>query len=145
MKKRIIVISIICILVIGFPYVLSRLKEHALKDKQEELAKSLGVKVEDYPLDFPTDYFYTILKPGLTLAEVHNIVQGYESVYNCYGTDELYYYFSNDENDALRFEFDYDKQGHFVEMRSEDPNSRSLGGLGEGCSEGLLEVNKLSP
>jgi hypothetical protein len=145
MKKRILVISIIsCILIIGLPHAFSKVQEHALKDKQEKLAKDLGAKIEDYPVEFPVGYFYGVLKPGMTLDEVHNIVQGYGVVYNCWGFMELYYYFGKTENDAIRFALTYDEQGHYDGMKGEDRNSRILG-LSEGCYEGLLEIDKLSP
>src|SRR6266540_4516052 len=137
MKKNIFILIIlfITLLAIGYLFVLPTMKQDALKEKQEELAKSLGVKIQDYPYqsDFPAGYFYTVLKPNMTYDEVHSIVRGYESVYNCYGTDELYYYFNKDANNALRFALYYDEQGHFVEMQGEDPNSRTLS-LGSECS-----------
>jgi hypothetical protein len=131
-------ISIIAILAVSYLIIFPMSKQNALKEKQEALAKSLGVKIQDYPGTFPTNYFHAVLKPNMTLDEVHDIVRGYESVSNCYGTNELYYYFSTDKNDAIRFMLFYDEQGYFVRLEGEDPNSRTLS-LGSGCPNGLLE------
>ena len=116
-------------------------KDRDLREKQRvELASRLGVRIEDYPYpaDFPVGYFYSVLKPGMTYDKVHSIVCGYESAYRCYGTDEIYYYFSkNEDENLMRFALYYDEQGQFVELQGEDPDSRTLG-LGPGCSLGLL-------
>ena len=74
----------------------------------------------------------------MTYDEVHNIVRGYEGVYRCYGFSKIYYYFSVDDNDAIRFRLTDDDQGRYTEMDGEDPDSRTLG-LGPGCSVGLLK------
>ncbi len=141
MKKsiRILGVLIIAVVAISFLYVSPAMKQSALRDKQEGLAKSLGVKIENYPYqaDFPAGYFYSVLKPGMTYDEVHRIVRGYASVYRCYETDENYYYFSKEDDEALRFRLVYDAQGQFVKLQGEDPNSRTLG-LRPGCSIGLL-------
>jgi len=141
MKKMIIVliVSIIGVLAISLLYISPSVKESNLRRKQEELAIILGVKIEDYPyqVDFPAGYFYSVLKTGMTYDQVHAIVRGYESVYRCYGINEIYYYFSNDDDTALRFRLVYDKQERYIELQGEDPNSRTLG-LGPGCSGGLL-------
>ncbi len=142
MKKNIFIfiISIIAILAVSYLIILPMSKQNALKEKQEALAKSLGVQIQDYPYQsvFPAGYFYSVLKPNMPLDEVHNIVRGYESVYNCYGTDELYYYFSKDSKKAVRFALYYDEQGYFIRLEGEDPDSRTLS-LSSECSVGPLE------
>lgn len=142
MKKKsvlLIILVTIGILLFSFLWILPTSKANARRGQQQELARNLGVRINDYPYptDFPAGYFYAVLKPGMTYKDVHNIVRGYQSVYQCYGTDEIYYYFSNNGDEALRFALYYDKQGNFVELQGEDPNSRTLG-LGPGCSIGPL-------
>ncbi len=88
-------------------------------------------------MGFPVGYFYSVLKPGMTYAEVHSMVRGYEGVYRCYGFSKIYYYFSVDDNDAIRFRLTYDGQSKFVELQGEDPDS-CTSGWGPGCSVGLL-------
>jgi hypothetical protein len=140
LKKNsfILIISIIFILAASYLIVVPMTKQDALKEKQEALAKSLGVKIQDYAGTFPTNYFYAVLKPKMTLDEVHGIVRGYERVSNCWGTAELYYYFGTDKNDAIRFMLHYDEQGYFVRLEGEEPDSRTLG-VSSGCPDGLLE------
>ncbi len=139
-KKRIpwLVVAAIGIVAVSLPWVLPKLQGRARKAQQEQLATNLGVSIDDYPYqgDFPAGYFYRVLKPGMTYEEVHHMVREYESVYRCFGTDEIYYYFSKNDDDALRFALYYDEEGRYVELQGEDPNSRTLS-LG-GCSPGLL-------
>lgn len=141
MTKKIIFISCIflIVLIISLLDIFPESRKYDLRKKQESLAKSLEVKIEDYPYEmtFPVGYFDSALKPGMTYDEVHSIVRGYERVYRCYGFTEIYYYFSDNDNDAIRCRVAYDDQGRFTEMDGEDPDSRTLG-LGPGCSVGLL-------
>jgi len=111
--------------------------------EQRQLAKELGVKIDDYPSPyaFPDGYFYSVLKPGMTIGQVHNIVKGYRASYNC-GLDEVYYYFSDNDNRAIRFEVDYDyapvgDDYIFINLMTEDDNSRSIHIVG--CVPGLLK------
>lgn len=106
---------------------------------QEDLAKQLGVKIGDYPYEssFPEGYFYTVLKPGMTINEVHQIVQGYEKVLHCEDIEtEIYYYFSSEDEIALRFAIIYDDQWKFWRLRGEDTNSPSI--RIEGCKDGPI-------
>jgi hypothetical protein len=114
-----------------------RLKEDILNQKKEALASLLGVKVEDYP-DFPAQYFYTVIRPGTSLSDVHTIIIGYEQVLNCFGTDEVYYYFSLDDQEATRFLISFDAQGRYAEMMEEEQGATTLPGAGT-CQPGLLE------
>ena len=111
-----------------------------LKPQQEKLAKSLGVNIQDYPYshDFPSGYFFSALKPGMTIREVHAIVKGYKEVYRCFGYTELYYYFSGDVRKAVVFLLTYNKSGKFIDLTGNDPFSNSFG-VGSECSIGLLE------
>lgn len=141
MKKNILfscVLLIVLILSLLYIYLVATRKID-LRNKQEALAKSMGVRIDDYPykVTFPVGYFDSALEPGMTYDEVHRIVRGYERVYRCYGFTEIYYYYSTNHDDAIRFGLVYDDQSQFVELRGEDPESRTLG-LGPGCSVGLL-------
>lgn len=109
--------------------------------QQEKLANSLGVQIEDYPYpsSFPNGYFYIKLQSGMTINEIHAIVQGYENVYHCGDYSEIYYYYSQEDNKALRFELLYDEQGRFKQLRGEDDDSRTI--RTEGCMPGLIDEN----
>lgn len=106
---------------------------------QNQLAKELGVKIQDYPYpsSFPSGYFYTVLKPGMSISEVHEIVQGYEKVVQCDNLSEVYYYFSQKLEDAKRFELVYDDRGKYVRFEGEEDDSRTLQTFG--CEPGLIQ------
>jgi hypothetical protein len=106
---------------------------------EEELAQRIGIALADYPQvgPFPENYFYTILEPGVSKDEVHSIVTEYEQVFTCYGTDELYYYYSTNDEDALRFMIHYNEESRFVRMYGEDDDSLTLSK--EGCVLGRLD------
>jgi YD repeat-containing protein len=135
MKKNILFSCVLLIvLILSLLYYPVATRKIDLRNKQEVVAKSLEVNIEDYvyPMGFPIGYFYSVLKPGMPYDEVHSIVRGYEGGYRCYAFTEIYYYFSVDDNDAIRFRLTYDDQGRYTEMDGEDPDSRTLG-LGPGC------------
>lgn len=143
-KVKKIVSVVIYIVMVGaaivallfLPYVLTHFTTII---KQIQLASQLGVRIQDYPnpMVFPVGYFYSVITPGMSMRDVHSIVIGYEQVFNCFGTDELYYYFSTDEKDAIRFEIIYDDQGRHKEFLGEDLYTRTLSiGI---CTPGLLE------
>jgi hypothetical protein len=115
--------------------------KNAFRSQQEDLARQLGVKIEDYPVpdEFPVEYFYTTLQPGMTLDQVHSIVRGYEAVYNCSLEEEIYYYFSLSDDKALRFMLTYDNQGRYIKFQAEDSNSRTLS-LDSSCTQGVLTI-----
>ena len=136
----ILILVMICIVVSVPLFIIPAINRNDRKGQQEELAKSLGLKIEDYPSPdmFPAGYFYSVLKSGMTYEEVHKIVRGYESEYLCFGTDEFYFYFNENSDDYLLFEMIFDKQGRFTELVSDtDPNSRTLG-LNSSCIRGVL-------
>jgi hypothetical protein len=95
--------------------------------ERAKLARSIGVNIEDYPYPalFPVPYFSKILMPGMSVAEVHQVVRGYKKVYRC-REREVYYYFSNDDKRALRFEVLYDSNYRYEEVESEDDNSQTI-------------------
>jgi hypothetical protein len=114
-------------------------------EKQEDLANKLGVKIKDYPSEtvFPVGYFYTILRPGMSVDEVHIVVQGYEKAFRCrspvevYYYSEIYYYFHSEDLKAVRFQIFYDKQERFEKLQGEDDDSRTIST--EGCEIGQIE------
>jgi hypothetical protein len=135
-----LILVILCILASVPLFIIPAMKSNVRKGQQEELAKSLGVKIDDYPYPgiFPDGYFYSVLKPGMSYEEVHKIVRGYKSVYLCFGRDEDYFYFSENPDDYWQFELHFDQQGRFIELRSDiDSNSRTLG-LDSSCVRGEL-------
>ncbi len=105
---------------------------------QLELAKTLGVKISDYPDEtiFPAGYYATILKSGMSMLEVHLQMKGYERVYHCKNYKEVYYYFSIDDQKAIRIALFYDSNRLFERMEEEDPNSRTL--FITNCEIGLI-------
>jgi hypothetical protein len=99
----------------------------SFRKKQLDLAERLGVSlVEDYypTSTFPKNYFLSVLNQEMTRSEVHKIVVEYEQVYTCGKLGELYYYYSKDEANAIRFEIRYDFDGKFRELMGEDNSSR---------------------
>jgi hypothetical protein len=98
--------------------------------QQEALAEALGIRVEGqtYSAIFPLDYFRTRLHRGTsTIDEVHEVMQGYERVLNCSdgGQREVYYYYSTEDNKALRIEVWY-TGGRLLDLNTEDDDSRTI-------------------
>jgi hypothetical protein len=109
--------------------------------ERKNLASELGVNLSDYPqLGFPVNYFYEVLKPGMSSEEVHKMVIGYKAVFLCDGDSELYYYFSTDDNKADRYLIVYDAKDQIKYTLGEDPNSRELQNTVHNCNPGLLRV-----
>jgi len=106
----------------------------------EGLAKTLQVKIENYPYpeSFPIGYFETKLTAGMTIRDVHDVMKGYEKVYSCQRS-EIYYFYSVDGDKATRMLVLYDLNGLFEKIQSEDRNSRYLNGYIKDCSEGQIE------
>jgi hypothetical protein len=67
---------------------------------------------------------------------VHEIVVEYEQVFRCGDRGELYYYYSKDEANAVRFKIIYDFDGKFHKLMGEDDSSKLYD---EGCVPGLLD------
>jgi hypothetical protein len=83
----------------------------------------------DYPqaYAFPVGYFRKVLKPGMSIDEVHEIVREYETVYACNSRNgEVYYFFSSDPARALRLEIIYDREMNFDSLGTEDVNQRTI-------------------
>ena len=71
----------------------------------------------------------------MTIAEVHKLVRGYTKVFQCPESFEVYYYYSDDDQKALRFEIWYD-EGKFSRIIGEDSDSRTI--RIENCNPGRL-------
>lgn len=110
----------------------------SLRLEQAGLAEKLGENVENYfpAKSFPKNYFYSILQKGMTKADVHKIVVGYEAVFTCSQYSELYYYYSVNDSKALRFKIFYDSSGKYYKILGEDDSSKLYD---EGCFPGRLD------
>jgi hypothetical protein len=110
--------------------------------KQQQLAGDLKININDYPepYTFPEGYFVTTLTSGMNIEAVHKLVLGYEKVFHC-GESEVYYYFSENRENALKFRIFYDenhlgKERTFLSIISQE-NPSTIGV--DGCVPGLLE------
>jgi len=126
-----------CVLTFTILSAQSYVESAPLVRKQQELAKEFGVQMKDYQYAFPADYFYQVLKPGMSMSEVHDIVRGYEKVLHCGDDMEVYYYLTTDIKNTQRFYILYDEQFKFTRLQTEDNDSRQV--LPNGCSSGPLE------
>ena len=113
--------------------------------KQGILAQKLGVKIQDFPPEsyFPVGYFAEILKPGMSIGEVHNLVSDYDKVLRCrfdenFYDREIYYFYGDVDKYVLRFELFYNRQQKYERFQGEDRNSGSL--MSEGCETGLIPI-----
>jgi hypothetical protein len=150
MKKRIAIgIGVFVLLILAICLLFGPSEErNPYQAQQDRLAAEFGIRVTDYPYvrSFPAGYFYTLLKPGMSVDEVHKVLRGYEKVFRCgspvdpYYSREVYYYFSSDDSKALRFQIFYDKQEKYENIQGEDSNSRSI--PVDNCEEGLIEKIK---
>jgi hypothetical protein len=114
------------------------LNSSSYEKKREDLADKLGVEIQDYPDEsmFPLGYFDVTLESGMTLNEIHEIVQGYEKVLHCRTYSEIYYYFSTEDDKALRFEITYDEQMRLRRYQEEEIDSRTI--TTNGCDNGQI-------
>jgi len=82
---------IICVILVLFIIINTRISTDMQERMAEELASELGVRISDYPYEksFPVGYFYTVLKPGMTIEEVHKIVRSYKQVLRCKSYSEI--------------------------------------------------------
>jgi hypothetical protein len=134
----ILFVLLICFLLVAVVVIRSTIYVTPRERMQIDLADRFGVKIEDYPnrSAFPVGYFSTILKPEMTITEVHEIVQGYQRVLHCGKRSEIYYYFSSDLANAKRFKIRYDDQGNYLGIEGEEDDSRTLQTYG--CDPGLI-------
>jgi hypothetical protein len=129
MSKRIIIVATALLLTIAFGFLgCKTYGTQQYRAKQSMLADELGVKITDYENseEFPIGYFISILQPGMNTEEVHTKIIGYEKVYNCSWWGEIYYFYSSEDNKALRFVIQYDKNLNFEYLQGEDLNSRTI-------------------
>ena len=131
-----LVFVLICLLAFAVLSIRSYVKSIPLVKKQQELAKEFGVNLDDFQYAFPSEYFYAVLTPGMSMSEVHKIVRGYEQVLHCGDSEEVYYYLTTDIKDTDRFYIFYDDQGKFKSLQTEDNDSRKA--LNKYCVSGLL-------
>lgn len=133
-----IIFSLLCLSAMAIQWILPLVTTSPREKLQQDVAKALGVKVDDYPYpySFPAGYFYTILKPGMTISDVHEIIQAYDKVFRCGKTAEVYYYLIEDPEEFLSIWVVYDKQGMYKELRSEGDSGRTSI---DWCSPGLLD------
>jgi len=112
----------------------------SLDKERKALADRWGVNAEDYGLYFPLDYFEAKLHKGMPIDEVHAVIKDYERVLHCRYDAEIYYYYSSDDNLALRIEVLYEPDGlFFLGVIGEDWED---GGIGiEGCEPGRIGEN----
>jgi hypothetical protein len=138
-KKVSRVIGFLLVVGLGLFLLLKFIKTSTLQEMQESLALELGVEIDNfpYPKAFPAGYFYTVLQQGDSRAKVHEIVKGYSMVYHCADYSEIYYYFSTEDNKALRFEILYDEFSKFKSLHTEDHDSRTI--RISNCVEGKIE------
>jgi hypothetical protein len=133
--KKITTIILICLSLISLCLIFGNLQGRI---QQERLAETLGIKIDDYPYpnSFPSGYYYSVLKPGMTINEVHQRIKGYKKVINCNGVSEIYFFYDVSDEKALRFRIRYDQQKNYKEFEGEEKDSRTIQTLG--CVEGQL-------
>lgn len=107
------------------------------EEKRETLAKQLGVEVGIYEEQgpFPLGYYTVVLRKGMTIDEVHSIIQGYEKALQC-KRREIYYYYSFGDSDVLRIEVWYDDRGIFKRVNGEDEDSPGI--VTSDCNPGRI-------
>ncbi len=93
-------------------------KRQAEIHRRADLAVMMGLDPKIYSQDpyFPENYFYDALEPGMSIDQVHQIIRGYVSVYSC-GNYELYYFFSESEEEGVRFAAVYDRNKDVMQKK----------------------------
>lgn len=132
------VVVLVCFFVFVFLWVWPLITTSPREQVQQSVAKELGVEIGDYPYpySFPASYFRTLLKPGMSISEVHSIVRGYDKALRCGAHGEIYYYLNEGSEVSVSVWILYDTHGKFHEIRGE---SDSGGPITDECSPGLQE------
>lgn len=128
----------VCIALVSVVWLLPAITSSPREKEQANLAKDLEVEIAEFPpvSSFPSSYFRSVLKPGMTLSEVHSIVKGYKKVLRCGFQSEIYYYFGTDDKGAHRIEIFYDQDKKYKKLMGEEPDSRTIQTWG--CTPGQL-------
>jgi hypothetical protein len=144
-KIILLIIAALLLLSIAIWVIKTNTEKNNYRLKQEVLAEKLGVKIQDFPPEFyfPVGYFSAILKPGMSIGEVHNLVREYDKVLRCrydvnFYDREIYYFYSDVDKYPLRFELFFDRQQKYERFQGEDRNSGSL--MSDGCETGLIPI-----
>ncbi len=138
MKKRILffILFLASMLFISQLYWIIRAMPY--KEKQNQLAENLGVDIENYRrIDFPSEYFSLALKPGMSIREVHHVMQGYEWVLRCDDYAEIYFYLTPYSTTSFKYEILYD--GKIYDSLITDDIYDDTTVTTYGCVEGMLE------
>lgn len=111
------------------------------QEERKELSDVLGVDSRNYSNSFPIDYFLSKLKDGMSIDQVHQLVIGFTKAYSCGESSELYLYYDESIEKALRFSILYDKEVglNYLSLMYADQNS-GYPNVND-CSEGLLSNN----
>lgn len=91
----------------------------------------------DTEIGFPIGYLNSTFDTNSTVSDVHAVMKEYEKVLHCGFYSEIYYFTSEDADDALRIQVHYDKDGYFRSLHGEDVNSSTI--RTRGCEPGLIE------
>ncbi len=138
MKKRISLFILFLVITFFILQLYWIIRSIPYKEKQNQLAETLGVDIDNYrKIDFPSEYFSLALKRGMSIREVHHIMQGYEWVLRCYDDSEIYFYFSSDSTNSFKYEILYD--GRFYDSLIADDVYDDSTVTTYGCVEGLLD------
>jgi hypothetical protein len=129
---RLLLIIMIVMLMAMLAVSTIRLKDSIILIRQRNtLAAELGVDLWSWPRPaaFPLGYFFSVLEEGMPRQKVHQIAKGYERVLRCGPdsrgfTQEVYYFYSDRDDKALRMQIEYDAQGDLYRVQGEDSNSR---------------------
>lgn len=137
MKKRIWIVIFILASLFFLPKLYWAIKALPYREKQERLAITLGVDINRYRrVDFPSDYFFQELKPGMSVYEIHQIIKGYDQVLRCDDYAEVYFYFNPPDTEPFKYMILYNEK-LFKSFITEDLSGDRRIAL-DGCTAGVL-------
>ncbi len=144
-KIILLMITVLLLLSITIWVIKANTEKSNYRLKQETLAERLGVRIQDFPPEsyFPAGYFARVLRPGMSVGEVHSLVREYDKVLRCrfdenFYDREVYYFYSDMDKYVVRFELFYNRQQKYERFQGEDRNSSTL--MSEGCETGLIPI-----